>query len=179
MIAATRGLGGTIALRAETWKKRFVDPVRIAGWRRWTAKHDERRSNMTWSKFITAGAFAMTAICGAASAQGLPEGRIYSFHSSPQHGCPSLDWHVVANGDSLSGMISWNNMQHMARASGTLNIQSRTFQMTAKEVGGQNRTATITGTVRQDGWLVAQISGPGVQCTGVTVQWQAPPPPNG
>jgi len=134
---------------------------------------------VTWSKFITAGAFAMTAFCGAASAQGLPEGRIYSFHSPAQGACPGLDWHVVANGDTLNGMISWNNMQHMARASGTVNMASRTFQMTAKEVGGQNRTATITGTVRPDGWLVASISGPNVKCTGVTVQWSVPPPPSG
>jgi hypothetical protein len=68
-------------------------------------------------------------------------------------------------------MISWNNMQQMARAEGTVNKSARTFDMKAVEVGGQGRTAEITGTVRQDGWLVANINGPDVACKGVNVPW--------
>jgi hypothetical protein len=56
-------------------------------------------------------------------------------------------------------MISWNGMQDMAHADGTYNMQSRTFQMTANEIGGQGRTATVSGTIRPDGGLVADITG--------------------
>jgi hypothetical protein len=112
--------------------------------------------------------------------QQLPPGRIYTFHSTAQSGCPGLDWHVVLTGDNmLDGMIAWNNMQSMAHATGSVNPQTRTFQMTAQEVGGRGRTATINGTVRTDGYLVANISGPNVNCQGVTVPWSAPPPPSG
>ncbi len=129
-------------------------------------------------KTISASALAIAAACGVASAQGMPEGRVYTFHSGAQAGCPALDWHVVvgANG-ALSGMIAWDNMQKMAHATGTVNMQARTFQMTA--TGPKGGTATVSGTVRQDGWLVANIHGPNVSCTGINVPWFTPPPPSG
>jgi hypothetical protein len=129
-------------------------------------------------KLIAAGVLALAGTFGVASAQDMPEGRVYAFHSRAQKGCPTLDWHVVvgANG-ALSGMVSWDNMRAMAHATGTVDMQARTFQMTATEVGGQHRTATVTGTVRQDGWLVAEIKGPKLDCKGVTVPWFTPPPP--
>ena len=76
---------------------------------------------MTWGKLIATSAIAITATCGVASAQGMPEGRVYTFHSTAQAGCPALDWHVVvgANG-TLQGMIAWNDMKQMAHASGTV-----------------------------------------------------------
>jgi hypothetical protein len=43
--------------------------------------------------------------------------------------------------------------------------------MNAKEQGGQGRTATISGSVEANGYLVASIDGPNVKCTGVRVQW--------
>ena len=131
---------------------------------------------MVLHKTMIAAGLAIAATCGVASAQALPAGRVYTFHSTPQGSCPALDWHVVvqSNGD-LSGMIAWNNMQSMARATGTVNMANRTFSMNAVEVGGQGRTATVTGTVRQDGWLVANINGPGVACKGVTVPWSVTP----
>jgi hypothetical protein len=131
---------------------------------------------MMLHKTMIAAGLAIAATCGVASAQALPGGRVYTFHSKAQGSCPALDWHVVAesNGD-LSGMIAWNNMQQMARATGTVNMANRTFSMNAVEVGGQGRTATVTGTVRQDGWLVANINGPNVACTGVTVPWGVTP----
>jgi hypothetical protein len=68
-----------------------------------------------------------------------------------------MDWHIVLqDGGVLTGMISWDNMQSIARVSGTVDQQTRKFQMTATEVGGKGRTATIDGTVnKQDGWLTA------------------------
>ena len=135
---------------------------------------------MTLGKLIAAGAVAIAATCGVASAQGMPKGRVYTFHSSAQAGCPALDWHVVAGANgTLQGMIAWNDMKQMAHASGTVNMQARTFQMTAKEVGGQGRTATVTGTVRQDGWLTANVKGPNINCQGINVPWFVPPPPGG
>jgi hypothetical protein len=126
---------------------------------------------MTLGKIVAIGGIALAATCGIAVAQNLPQGRLYAFHSGPQHSCPGLDWHIVADGDQLNGMISWNNMQNMAHATGTLNPTARTFQMTAQEQGGQGRTATISGRVEANGYLVADISGPNVKCTGVRVQW--------
>jgi hypothetical protein len=126
---------------------------------------------MTLAKFIANSGIALAATCAIASAQNLPQGRLYAFHSGPQSGCPGLDWHIVADGNNLNGMISWNNMQNMAHATGTLNPTARTFQMTAQEQGGQGRTATINGSVQSNGYLVANITGPNVKCTGVTVQW--------
>jgi hypothetical protein len=131
---------------------------------------------MMLRKTMIAAGLAMAATSGVASAQNLPEGRVYTFHSKAQGSCPALDWHVVAESNGvLSGMIAWNNMQSMARAQGTLNASARTFDMKAVEQGGQGRTAEITGTVRQDGWLVANINGPGVACKGVTVPWSVTP----
>ena len=112
----------------------------------------------------------------AAAEQQLPPGRVYSFHSTAQAGCPALDWHVVLeeNG-ALAGMISWDNMASLARASGRVNTQTNTFQMTAREVGGRGRTATIDGTVNPStGWLTANIRGANVTCLGINVPWFRP-----
>ena len=100
------------------------------------------------------------------------------FHSSAQGGCPSLDWHVVVGeNNTLDGMIAWDDMKAMARATGSINPTARTFAMQAHEVGGQGRTATVDGRVGQDGWLVANIHGQNVSCTGIDVPWGTPPPP--
>ena len=104
-----------------------------------------------------------------------PAGRVYTFHSKAQAGCPALDWHVVAGGDgSLTGMVAWNDMKSMAHASGMLNMQAKTFKMTATEVGGKGATATIDGSVRSDGYLVANVHAPNVTCTGIVVPWFVP-----
>ncbi len=130
-------------------------------------------------KLIAAAAITVGVSCGFASAQSMPEGRIYTFHSGSQGNCPGLDWHVVANDSKLDGIIAWDNMKAMAHATGTVNAQAKTFEMTAKEVGGQGRTATITGSITSAGWLEANINGPDVKCQKVTVRWFSPPPPSG
>ena len=119
---------------------------------------------------------AMAACGGAALAQSFPPGRIYAFHSPGQGNCPAMDWHLVTEGNgTINGMISWNGMQDLAKATGTYNAQAGTFQMTAKEVGGQGRTATINGTVDNNtGWLTASIQGANVKCQGVKVPWFVP-----
>ena len=106
----------------------------------------------------------------------LPPGRVYAFDSSAQGGCPGLSWHMVLqSGGAMAGLISWNNMQSVARVSGTVNPQTRTFQLAATEVGGQGRTATINGSVDPNtGWLTANIQGPNVNCQGIAVPWFSP-----
>jgi hypothetical protein len=126
---------------------------------------------------LTSLALVTTAVwAGAASAQSFPPGRVYAFHSQPQGDCPAMDWHIVTEGNgTLAGMISWNGMQDVARARGTYNAQTGTFQMTAKEVGGQGRTANINGTADNNtGWLTANIQGANVKCQGVKVPWFVP-----
>ena len=144
---------------------------------------------MTVARYVGLGALAVAAAActpkpapppaATAAIQQLPPGRVYTFHSSAQSGCPGLDWHVVLTPDNmLDGMVAWNNWQSMAHATGTINPTAKTFQMTAEEVGGRHRTADISGTVRSDGYLVANITGPNVSCQGIMVGWSAPPPPN-
>ena len=49
-----------------------------------------------------------------------------------------------------------------------------------REGGGWTRsTATITGQVRTDGWMVASIKGPKIECNGITVPWYTPAPAGG
>ncbi len=133
---------------------------------------------MTLSKVVAAGAVALMVTSTVASAQVPPPGRVYTFNSSAQGGCPALDWHVVtgANG-ALSGMIAWNNMESMAKATGT--VRAGQVQMTAKEVGGQARTATITGTMQSSGWLVVNIAGPSIDCKGISIPFFVAPPAGG
>ena len=133
---------------------------------------------MLSAKLLGASALAIAATCGVALAQEvLPEGRVYSFHSpAPLGNCHALDWHmVVGANNTLTGMISWDNMQNIANVSGTVNPANRSFQTHAMRPGG--RGATIDGQIRQDGWLIANIKGPNVDCEGIKVQWSVPPPP--
>ena len=135
---------------------------------------------MVSPKMIVASALAIATTCGAASAQGVaPPGRVYAFHSQATGPCPALDWHVtVGPNNSLSGMLAWDDMKAMAHVTGSV-APSRAFTMTANEVGGQGRTAAITGQVRPDGWLVANIKGPNIECSGITVPWYTPAPAGG
>jgi hypothetical protein len=128
-------------------------------------------------RLIALGAAVSAVLLGAASPQ-MPEGRIYVLHSKAAGGCPSLDWHIVVEAnDILAGMISWDNMQTMARATGKVNRRTNTFSMTAVEMGGQARTAKIAGKIEGNGMLVASIEGPNVSCYSVIVR--AFPAPRG
>jgi hypothetical protein len=101
----------------------------------------------------------------------LPEGRIYVLHSSATGSCPSLDWHIVVErNDVLAGMVAWDNMRSMGRATGRVNRKDSTFQMTVVELGGRGRTATVEGTIGDNGTATAAIKGPAVSCESVTVR---------
>jgi hypothetical protein len=141
-------------------------------------------TTMTRSKTIgtiAVGALTLGSMYNAAPAQQvtLPEGRVYVFHSKPTGACPALDWHVVVGANNaLSGMIAWDDMKAMASVSGSL-TPDRTFSMTAKEVGGQGRTAMVSGTLRTDGYLIATVKGPKIECDNITVPWFVARPPGG
>jgi len=88
-----------------------------------------------------------------------------------------MDWHIGVDDEAhtLNGIIAWGpNMATIARTAGSFNPTNRTFAMRAQEVGGQNHVAEITGQVREDGWLVAKVEGPGISCNDITIPWSRP-----
>jgi hypothetical protein len=106
-----------------------------------------------------------------AAPSNVPEGRIYVLHSSATDACPSLDWHIVVErNDVLAGMVAWDNMRTMARATGSVNRKDSTFRMTVVELGGRGRTATVAGTIGGDGTATANIKGPAVSCDSVAIR---------
>jgi hypothetical protein len=121
-----------------------------------------------------------------------PGDRVYDLHSEAQGSCPSLNWHMVASPDGvLTGTVAWDNRKVVAMITGTImplvnveryakppsgNPRSRTFQGIASEVGGKNRTANISGTIEQNGWLSANLDGPGVVCRNIKVPLFVPAP---
>ena len=130
--------------------------------------HTEKKAHeMIGRKLIPTSALA--ASMSVAFAQ-VPEGRIYALHSRAVGACPSLDWHIVLEPNGiLAGMISWDGMKTMARATGTIDRRSHTFTMIAKEMEGQARSAKVKGQIREDGLLIAHIEGPRGTCDAVIV----------
>jgi hypothetical protein len=126
---------------------------------------------MNLRKITVASALASAVTCGVAFAQ---TSGLYVYHSDPQGGCPALDWHITVTdtttGNDLTGMVAWDQMQHMARVSGKVDPNSRQFQMTAQELGGQGRTANIDGIVGANGVITANMSGEGVNCKGFIIR---------
>ena len=122
---------------------------------------------------LLATVLAVGATTGLALAQGE---KLYVLHSPPSGGCPALDWHVmVASDGAISGIVGWKDMEHVARVSGTVDRQNQTLKMTATEIGGESRTAEITGGIEGNGYLNVNIRGPNVDCTGVVVPYWIPP----
>lgn len=107
--------------------------------------------------------FAALAPLSPALAQPVQSG-LYAFHTSQIAGCPNLDWHIVAkkNG-ALGGFVAWGNPEQMARLNGSFNKNSRKFTIHAKEVGGQERTATIQGEATGE-YVTMRIEGSGTPC---------------
>ncbi len=138
------------------------------------------------TKHIWGTAFSLTALIAAASwnaadaqvrASSIPEGRLYAVHTRASGGCPAIDWHVVVRpGGVLEGWVAWNDMESMARVKGTAFASGQLvpFHMDAVETGGQGRTASIDGSIRPNGRLVANIKGPNVDCRGITVPFTNP-----
>jgi hypothetical protein len=84
---------------------------------------------------------------------------------------------VVEAGGALAGMIAWNNTESLARVTGSVNRQTGALEMAAHEVGGQGRTATVTGKVDPNsGWMTADVQGQDVKCQSIKVPWFLQPP---
>jgi hypothetical protein len=100
-------------------------------------------------------------------------GRTYTYHTAPTFACPGMDW-LLTTGENgnISGILAWDQKNSVARAEGS--IKDGQVQITATEVGGQGRTATITGTVDAQGWLVLNFAGPKVKCDGINVPFWTP-----
>jgi len=134
---------------------------------------------MKGSKLLLAGALALKGLQAPAAAENLsmPEDRIYILHSEAVGGCPSLDWRIsVQPSGVVSGLIAWDNMKSVARATGMVDRQSRTFSMTAVEIGGSARKATIDGQIREDGRLIANLRGERINCSAIVAPGYAGPP---
>ena len=43
------------------------------------------------------------------------------------------------------------------------------MNLTATEVGGAEKTATITGAALADGWLLLDATGPGIECKNIKI----------
>ena len=131
---------------------------------------------MKTARYLLAAAAAITVTSGSAFAQfaPLPGGRIYPYHTAPTFPCPGMDW-LLTTGEngSISGIVAWDQKNSVARAVGSINKDGQ-VQITATEIGGQGRTATITGTVDAKGWLVLNITGPNVKCDGINVPYWTP-----
>ena len=96
---------------------------------------------MSLTKVALAG-LALT-LPSIASAE-VPYKGLYAFHTGKIGACPGLDWHVTVDPDGkATGMVSWDEMTHMAKLEGTIQADGK-FSMNAKEVGG-SKTATVAG----------------------------------
>jgi hypothetical protein len=92
-----------------------------------------------------------------------PHGRLFAFHSGATGACPAMDWHIVLEADnSLSGIIGWDGMKHLAKVSGKLET-GRMFKLAAVEQGGAGRTGTVKGQV-EDTFIVASFDGTATGC---------------
>jgi hypothetical protein len=125
-------------------------------------------------KYLSVVASVIAVASGSAWAQVVPpDGRMYIYHSAAQANCPALDWLIVVRENGkLEGMIGWDAMKAIAKAEGSVNNDGQ-VQMTATELGGQGRTATITGTVGANGWFDVNIAGPRVNCQALHVPFYA------
>jgi hypothetical protein len=124
---------------------------------------------MATCRLLAAAVVTLSVMAGVAVAR-VPEGRIFVLHSQPAGACPALDWHIVVEANGvLAGMIAWDNMKSMARATGRIDQEVDTFTMTAVEVGGRARRVAIDGRIDRRGWIIANLKGPQIACTAVIV----------
>jgi hypothetical protein len=70
----------------------------------------------------------------------------------------------LAPDNTLSGIVAWDDMKHIARLSGMID-SNRSFTINAKEVGGAARSATVSGSARGE-YINASITGSGTACDG-------------
>ena len=96
-----------------------------------------------------------------------PTRALYDLSSGPQGACPGMDWHVVVSPDkTVSGVVGWDKMQHLAKLSGTVG-QDGKLNVTATEEGS-SKTENVSGT--DDGsHLKVGINGTGTSCDNTSL----------
>ena len=120
-----------------------------------------------------------------ALAKAAPGDRVYVLHSEAQGTCPALDWHIVVSPNGvLSGRFALPDRKMVATVSGAIlphvkaerfgpsldsNSQIQEFRMIASEIGKHQRIANVTGIIQPDGWMIAVVEGPGVECKSIRV----------
>ncbi len=120
---------------------------------------------MTSAQMAVIALSAVAALTPAMAQKPKTTGTLYAYHTGKAGACPGLDWHVVAQPDgSLSGFVAWDHMAHMAKLDGAME-KGRDFKMTATEVGGTSRVATVTGTATGT-YINLTIDGAGTSCDG-------------
>ena len=128
-----------------------------------------RSSTAVATAVLLAGA-ALTGVATAQPSTTAYVGRVYEFHAPGKGGCPAQDWHIVVGpNDTLSGMISTNDMARVFKVTGKIQPNNR-FHLDGKEVGG-NASGSIDGQVTSDGKLTAMIEpmNPNSPCKGVSI----------
>jgi hypothetical protein len=108
-------------------------------------------------------------VLGSVVAHAQQVGRTWVFHSDPKGACPGVDWDVTRVGNELRGVIGWDGMKHRATLDGAMVGKDGGFTLNVKEIVGGDRTGTITGQVRKDGWLFVKLQGTGTGCDGQDV----------
>jgi hypothetical protein len=94
---------------------------------------------MRAARFFPVAVVALVCVVRIAAAQ-VPQGRVYVLHSGAGGGCPHLDWHILVEpDDDIAGMISWNEMRTIARATGHVDRSNHTFSLVATELGGKGK----------------------------------------
>ena len=92
---------------------------------------------------------------------------LYDTSTEAQGACTGMDWHVVVAPDkTVSGVVGWDNMQHLAKLSGTVG-QDGKLNVTATEQGS-SKTEHVSGT--DDGTqLKVGINGTGTACDNTSL----------
>jgi hypothetical protein len=118
--------------------------------------------------WLAIGLGGVLLLLGQVAAEAQPAGRTWMLHSDATGACSDVDWEVTRVGNELRGSIAWDDMRHLATLEGTMGSNGN-FALNLKEVVGGNRTGTITGQVRKDGWLFVKLQGTGSGCDGQDV----------
>lgn len=118
--------------------------------------------------WLAIGLGGMLLLLGQVETSAQQVGRTWMLHSDPKGACQGVDWDVTRVGNDLRGVMGWDDMRHVARLEGTMGSNGN-FTLHLTEVVGGNRTGTITGQVRKDGWLFVKLQDTGSGCDGQDV----------
>lgn len=128
---------------------------------------------------LAAGA-VLVGLAGSANALDLEPGKVLTFHSSASGDCPGLDWHIVIGASNkLTGMLAWDDMQHIVRVTGTAD-QDGNFRLAFQPTTGETGYGNIEGQFPDhNGWLTARVTNAGCPLQNVSVEWYRTPYPSG